>query len=317
MTDLPCFVGFDTSNYTTSASVCDINGNVIANIKKPLPVKEGERGLRQSDAVFHHTYNMFEVLSTLEKNTGDIKIIAVGASERPRDAEGSYMPCFLVGRDMAKAYSVASKSGYYGFSHQAGHIMAALYSSGRTDLTESEFLAFHISGGTTDILHVKPSEEHVFDINQIGGSLDLKAGQLIDRIGVLMGLKFPCGPEMERHAMNFNGSVKAVPCIQDKFFCNLSGAENKARELFDKNADPVETSAFVLEFIRKTLYTLSENLKKEFALPIIYAGGVASCSILKESLSEFGSFAVPEFSSDNAAGTALLTRYKYLKQSNG
>ena len=153
-----CFVGFDTSNYTTSVAVCDADGSVIANLKAPLPVKEGERGLRQSDAVFAHIKN----LPTLADRLADVlrqgfEPVAVGVSSTPRDAEGSYMPCFLSGVAAARSFAAAKGLTVYEFSHQSGHIMAAAYSSGYADkLLEKPFLAFHVSGGTTEMLLVKP-----------------------------------------------------------------------------------------------------------------------------------------------------------------
>jgi hypothetical protein len=69
-----CFVGIDTSNYTTSVAIADEQGRIVANLKAPLPVKAGERGLRQSDAVFAHVKNLPELmqvkLSKLNQKSG-------------------------------------------------------------------------------------------------------------------------------------------------------------------------------------------------------------------------------------------------------
>ena len=63
----PLFVGFDTSNYTTSAAVCDADGEVLLNARTLLPVREGERGLRQSDAVFFHVRNLPDLLGQVRE----------------------------------------------------------------------------------------------------------------------------------------------------------------------------------------------------------------------------------------------------------
>ncbi|MBQ7930319.1 MAG: peptidase M22, partial [Clostridia bacterium] len=92
------FLGIDTSNYTTSAAICDGEGNILLNAKAPLPVKEGERGLRQSDAVFHHVKNLPEVsrqAGRIMDENREKTLVSVGCSATPRDSDGSYMPCFL------------------------------------------------------------------------------------------------------------------------------------------------------------------------------------------------------------------------------
>ena len=305
------FLGFDTSNYTTSVAAADENGNIIANVKKLLPVKDGERGLRQSDAVFHHTNALPDILDEVKALIGGEKIIAVGASERPRDAVGSYMPCFLVGRAAAKSAALSAGVPYYDFSHQCGHVMAALYSAKKTELVGQDFVAFHLSGGTTDILLVESDKERIIKATRIGGTKDINAGQAIDRAGVMAGLHFPCGAELEKYALAYDGQVKVKICV-DGLDCNLSGVENKAKELYEKSKSREAVAATVFEYVSKTVKTLTENVLEKYPdIPIIYSGGVASSVILKNTLAEYGSFAEPKFSSDNAAGTALLTAQKY------
>ncbi len=311
---LPCYVGIDTSNYTTSAAVCTLDGRIAANLKLPLPVKSGEVGLRQSDAVFAHVKNLPLIMDRLSAELGGCEPIAVGVSERPRDAEGAYMPCFLSGVAVARAFSAgAGNIPVYGFSHQRGHIMAAVYSSGRQELLLSDFIAFHVSGGTTEALLVHPRAGG-FDVKIIGETLDLNAGQAVDRAGVMLGLGFPCGPELESLALE---NTKKVPreriSVRDGC-CNLSGLENLAAKLYRETGDRALTAAFVLDFIGRTLLKMTEALRGAHGnLPVLYAGGVMSNSIIKKMLSVGGNeyFAEPAFSSDNAAGIALLCRIKH------
>ncbi|MBR6917852.1 MAG: peptidase M22, partial [Clostridia bacterium] len=257
------FFGFDTSNYTTSFAVCDEEGKVELNFKKLLSVKEGERGLRQSDAVFQHTVNLELVSSAIEEFISlhtDCELCAAGASVKPRDVAGSYMPCFLVGKG---ASSVAAASGAvpcYDFSHQAGHVAAALYSSGAMDLVGKRFAAFHVSGGTTEILLINGFTNSTFDIELIGGTKDLNAGQLIDRIGVLMGHPFPAGRCLERDAsLNTERIPKVHTCVSG-LECNLSGIENIAAELYDAAKSREIVSDYVLSSVAATLSELTSNL---------------------------------------------------------
>jgi len=299
-------LGIDTSNYTTSAAVVE-DGIVKQNLKAPLPVKEGERGLRQSDAVFAHVKNLPELMAQLEYTDFD----AVGVSAYPRDCEGSYMPCFLCG--IAAASTAAASLGVplIEVSHQAGHIRAAVYSSGREELIGGEHLAFHVSGGTTEILHVCGS-----NIELIGGTLDLNAGQVIDRSGVMLGLKFPCGRELEALASEGKTPVKPKVSVVGTE-CNLSGVENKVREMIASGEDKRNIAAYVFEFIGATIERLTENaLIKYPGLPVLYAGGVMSNRLMRGRLNKRfeAYFAEPEFSSDNACGTALLAYDKYMKE---
>ena len=313
------FVGIDTSNYTTSAALCDEAGNVLCNAKLLLPVAEGERGLRQSDAVFHHVRNLPTVVEQLRQTVAEIgedgEIVAIGVSARPRDAEGSYMPCFLSGVAAAETAGAVLGVPVLTFSHQAGHIMAALYSANATHLIGQHFAAFHVSGGTTEVLEVNPHVEHVFGVTLLGGTNDINAGQAIDRAGVYMGLRFPAGAEMERRAETYAGKLPQAKVAVRGMTCNLSGVENKARQMFDKTGDTAMTSAFVLDFVGRTLCGLRDGVREALGdLPIVYAGGVMSCRAIRQMLAEEGAyFAQPQFSSDNAAGTALLARYTYLK----
>ncbi len=314
------FVGIDTSNYTTSLALCTYEGEIVANIKQILDVDDGKRGLRQSDALFAHTKNLptlTDRLSDVIDSYPDAEICAVGYSAYPRDVEGSYMPCFLAGRACAHSFASGRGCSVYKFSHQAGHIQAALYSSGCEEEILSQayecggkFAAFHVSGGTTEILLVDTSDGKM-NISLIGGTRDINAGQAIDRAGVMMGMKFPCGREMEAVSTAHQNPVKI--CVNG-LYCNLSGLENQSQRIFEKNHDVGEVSAFVFDFVGRTLFKLTQNLREIYpSIPVLYAGGVMSNGAIKTVLSgERAYFAKPEFSSDNAAGIALLCRKIYI-----
>lgn len=305
---MPDVLGVDTSNYTTSAAIWR-NGEIIQQ-KKLLPVREGELGLRQSDAVFHHVRQLPEVLDALP--FADAEIACVGVSSRPRDQEGSYMPCFLAGCSVAKAVSLACHAPLFTFSHQKGHIAAALYSAGRLSLLAEPFLAFHVSGGTTEAVLVRPDPERILHTELVAQSLDLKGGQAVDRVGKMLGLSFPSGPALERLAEKSDARFSLRPCLKGAD-CSLSGIENQCSKMLSEGRAPEDVASFCLQSILAALDGMAEVLLKSCGkLPLVFAGGVMSNGMIRKALTEkYGAFfAAPEFSSDNAAGVALLAAVK-------
>ena len=302
------FVGFDTSNYTTSVAVLD-DSNKIVQQKKILQVKQGEKGLRQSDAVFQHTVN----LPTLVDNIDFVDIKGVGVSVRPRSIEGSYMPCFLVGKAVATSVAKTNNVNLYETSHQIGHVLAALYSCNKLELVKDKFIAFHLSGGTTEALLVEPDENEVIKATLVAKSNDLKAGQAIDRAGVMLGMKFPCGKELDDLAKLSDKQFNIKPSM-DGLNCSLSGVENKAKRMFDNKEKSADIAKFVLTYIAKTVEAMLFNVIVEYGdMPILFSGGVSSNSLLRNTiLSKFDAFfADPIFSCDNAAGLAVYAKLKH------
>ncbi len=300
-------LGIDTSNYTTSVAICD-NGIITENIRIPLPVAEGGVGLRQSDAVFAHIKNMPQLMNSIRSDISDIN--AVGVSSRPRDAAGSYMPCFLSGVAVASSISKSLNVPLYEFSHQAGHIRAAMYSA-NVDF-EDIFYAYHLSGGTFELLQAK-REDGTFKVDIIGGSKDVTAGQLIDRVGVKLGLSFPCGAALEKLANDFKGEKTKPKISVNGLFCNMSGAENMCCKMIDAGMDKSQVAFFLTEFIRATLEKMTDNLILEKSrADIIFSGGVSSNKTLAGFMQKkYGAYcAEPQFSQDNAAGIALLCMEK-------
>ncbi len=304
-------LGIDTSNYTTSVAIFD--GESIVQKKRLLPVKQGERGLRQSDAVFHHTKALPELIEALFL-CGDFSgnVTSVGFSFAPTTEKGSYMPCFLAGENAARSVAAATGVPIHSFSHQQGHIAAALYSADRLSLLNEQFVAFHVSGGTTDAVLCEPSKGDIFTVSNLFSSNDLKAGQAIDRIGVKMGFSFPCGKELEREALLSKKVYKSKIKLYNGD-CSLSGLENKALKMLSMGESNCDVSKYILTYIADTLSAMTENILNEYgSIPLVFAGGVMSNSIIKEILtSRFECFfAKPEFSCDNAAGIAVLTALK-------
>lgn len=311
-------LGIDTSNYTTSVAILSLEGELIANIKKLLPVKPGERGLRQSDAVFNHTVNIPELMSEAGALLSECEIVAVGVSATPRNEEGSYMPCFLCGIAAAQSISAPLGVPLYRFSHQCGHIMAAVYSSGEFDLLEREFGAFHISGGTTELVRVRPTDTG-FETELIGGTADLNAGQIIDRIGVYLGMRFPAGPSLEAEALKNTEKIPKKKISINGMTVNLSGLENMAIKLYKDTENASITAAFVFDFIGRAISAMLDAYNEQYGdSKVVLAGGVMCNSIIKKMLSEKYDvcFAEPSMSADNAVGIAALTMRAYKSEKN-
>ena len=300
------FLGIDTSNYTTSCAFFQPETGCITQNKKLLPVKAGELGLRQSDAVFHHVQQLPELFSGLrEQNDGEIA--AIGVSVRPRPVDGSYMPCFEVGRSAAETLGAALGVPVFPFSHQEGHIRAAMFGAGCAESLPDRFVAFHVSGGTTEALLVTRKKAG-FDAELIACSLDLKAGQAVDRVAGMLSLPFPGGACLEKLALENTSKISVRPCIKG-LNCCLSGIENLCRKELDGGAEHSRVAAMCIEFIRASLQKMTEGILGQYGdLPLLYAGGVMSCSIIRKDFEKrFGAyFAPPEYSCDNAAGIALL-----------
>lgn len=302
------FLGFDTSNYTTSAAIYDDVRNVVFTHRRLLDVEHGSIGLRQRDAVFIHTQRIPEVVEELIRKAGPVSLTACAASERPREVDGSYMPCFLVGVSHANVMATALGIPYFAFSHQQGHLAAGAWSAGRLDLLDVPFIALHVSGGTTEILLVNPTENGLFKAKRIGGTTDLAAGQLIDRCGRELGLDFPSGPALEKLALDRTVEKYFVPKQRGLDF-SISGLENKVHELMENGESPSNIAYFVLKSISAVLHNaIRSSLDIYRNMPILCVGGVMSNSIIRQEMEDSfdAIFAKPEYATDNAAGVAIL-----------
>ena len=297
-------IGIDTSNYTTSIAFFD--GETGVNCSRLLPVKQGELGLRQSDAVFAHIKSLPELSGRLFSHVKAEDITAVGVSTKPRWVEGSYMPCFMVGYSHAKMLSELLRVPLVEVSHQQGHVAASLWSAGALHLMDEPHLAWHLSGGTTELLLVEPSGKNV-TCTRIGGTSDISAGQLIDRTGQLLELPFPSGKHLD--AISGGATMTEtfrVKCSNMEF--SLSGVQNKVQQFHAAHNDAAETAAYALRCVAKAVYLASEQALKAYpGLRIVFSGGVASNSLLRDVIAPLNPiFCEPQYSTDNAMGVAIL-----------
>lgn len=262
----------------------------------PLVVPEGQTGLRQNDAYFQHGKNLPELIGRFE-SLRDVAAIAV--SSRPRSVEGSYMPCFMAGVSLAKCLSSALSVKVFEVSHQEGHLAAAIYSSGRTDLFDKSFCAWHVSGGTTELLKVEPS----LRAEVIGGTNDSSAGQIIDRVGKRLGLPFPAGPSLEKLAEKHKKELKRKLTVKGSVF-SLSGLENQALRFIEEGLASEDIAFFVLKSIADVIEKASDTGPYQ---ELLCCGGVMSNAYIKSRLPD-AVWASKETSSDNAVGAAFLAK---------
>lgn len=302
------FLGIDTSNYTTSVALC---GDVDRSVRRLLDVPDGARGIRQSDGVFMHIKQLPSLYEELLKGIDVSEIKAVGVSTRPRSVDGSYMPVFVPGESFARVCAATLGVPLYEFSHQDGHIMAGICSCGDVAGFDGEFYSVHLSGGTCEILKSRFTD-FGFCSEIVGGTKDISAGQLIDRVGVSLGMKFPCGREVTENALLAEKSKLRLSVSADGGYINLSGAETQAIRLVD-SADKAQLCRAVLECIGKSLIKALCGVGAE---KVLMVGGVSSSEFLKKFLIEEGkgidfSFASSELSTDNAYGIARLAQRRY------
>jgi len=312
-------LGIDTSNYRTSLCLIDFQGEIIAEKKELLTVKQGERGLQQSEAVFQHIKRLPELAESFYPK--EYQIAAVTVSTRPRPVEGSYMPVFKVGESWAKGIAGFLRVPLFETTHQEMHIAAGEYSALKRPFN-NKFLAVHLSGGTSEILECTRKPDG-YDIQLLGGTLDLHAGQLIDRIGVALGLPFPAGPYLEELGQR-SGDNFRVPSTVKGYHFHFSGAETQLLKAIQTQLEsPVNIARATEQCIANTLekvirYAITQQKPKE----VLIVGGVAANTYIKQRLTkrlEHPSvgcslyFADPAYSGDNAFGVARIGLEKWHK----
>ncbi len=298
-------LGIDTSNYATSIAVyCTDKNEIIYDDKQFLPVKAGGLGLRQSDAVFHHTQALPQMLCKMRENLGTAQIGMVGVAKTPRSIEGSYMPCFLAGVNAAAALCAGANLPLVETSHQQGHITAAIFATGNEQLYKAKKIIFHVSGGTTELLLCDGLDK----TEKIGGTTDLFAGQAVDRVGVKLGFSFPAGAQLSEIAQNCNEKINVSVSVKG-VECSFSGLENKCNKLIDEGKPHDYIAKFCLLHVAKTVSELIKAARLMHGnLPVLCAGGVMSSEIIRkyvEDKTENVCFVESKYSSDNAIGVAV------------
>ncbi len=306
------FLGIDTSCYTTSVAA-EINGQMIS-LKKPLKVKSGECGLRQSEAFFQHSKNLPVLFEELKNQLSNYQYgdIVISVSSKPRSVEGSYMPVFTAGQGYGRALAAMLEAKLIETSHQDGHIMAAIYSCKNYSIMEKPFLTYHISGGTTELLLVERLESG-FKCEIVGGTKDLSAGQFIDRIGVNLGYDFPCGKFVDYSACEYMGDkLKIKTCVKEGYI-NFSGEETRYERMLNTECDKDYITYCTMKCIANSLRESIEFAKTKYNVEnVLMVGGVSSSRFIRSEFEDIPCvfFAEPELCTDNAVGVCVLGRMR-------
>ena len=315
-------LGLDTSNYRSSLAAVSLEGEILLNRLELLPIEQGKRGLRQSDALYLHLKQLKGMDAALREALGGRRIVAVAASAAPRSRPDSYMPVFEAGETLGRLMAAVLEVSFFPTSHQLGHLRAAR--RGTALEGERDFLALHLSGGTTDLLAVRGTE-----VTQLGSGLDLHVGQLVDRVGVAMGLPFPAGLELEKLAeRGHSRALLGCSMAGGDLSCHFSGAETKALSwIREGKMSPEDTAREIFDLIARTIARMLLAGRRAAGLDrALLCGGVASSSLframLEDRLSRCGAapevcFGDPDLSGDNAVGGALIGADEYRNNTGG
>lgn len=318
------FLGIDTSNYTTSLAVVDEEGVLLEDKRRILPVEAGKHGLQQSTALFCHLKNLPELISTIFNGIEAKGLLAVAASSKPRPQESSYMPVFKAGEGFAQSIAAVLGLPFYRTTHQEGHVSAGIWSIKKEELAKA--LVFHLSGGTTELLLIKkiPECNMQYKIEILGSSSDIQAGQLIDRVGVSLGLPFPSGPALEKLAMECDNLVGGkekgvlIPSSVKGLAISFSGAETKAKEYLRHNVPRARIARAVEHCVAVSVEkVIRRAIESTMVKDVVIIGGVAANGYLRNRLRQrlehraVGArlhFPESRYCSDNAVGVGLIAR---------
>lgn len=311
---MKAYLGIDTSCYTTSVAILSETGDLVAAKRRILQVKTGGRGLAQSEMLYQHTRNLPVLMEELAAAAGTVELAAIGVSSRPRPLEESYMPAFLAGLGMARSLGAMLARPVLAISHQENHLEAGLWSAGGPG--SGPFLMFHVSGGTTDLLRAQAGDEPGrWHLEQLGGSRDLHAGQMIDRIGVALGLHFPAGPALE--ALAGETVPEALPISVQGAWCSLSGPLSAAERLLAKgNVDEAALAAGILRVVAQSIIRMAKKAAEDTGIrQFLLVGGVMANRQIRQDVLDaavrYGwqiHFAEAAYSSDHAVGCASAVR---------
>ncbi|NCB41703.1 MAG: O-sialoglycoprotein endopeptidase [Clostridia bacterium] len=296
------YLGLDTSNYTTSVAIVNENDEILEDVRIPLSVKNGEKGLRQSEALYQHWSNLPSMLEPL-LTVYSKKFKAVCVSGKPRPAKDSYMPVFNAGISVAKVIAASLSVEMFLTTHQEGHFRAGIY--GNNLKRNQPFIAAHLSGGTLELIHVAKQTYTI-----IGGTKDISYGQLLDRAGNLLNIPFPSGAFLDQLANSYRFRKETnplAPIFNENSWLNLSGLETQLKKIVGSYSKE-EVAGFLMDRIADSLISIIEEAKNNYKVKqVLVTGGVASSNFLRQTCLNFGYFfAQPSLCSDNAVGVALM-----------
>jgi N6-L-threonylcarbamoyladenine synthase len=319
-------LAIESSCDETSASIC-IDGKILSNIIANQTIHEQYGGVVPELASRAHIQNIVPVVdAAIKKAASQIQdsrlmiddIDAVAFTQSP-----GLIGSLLVGAQFAKSLSLALNKPLIAVHHMQAHVLANLISDAKPTFP---FLCLTVSGGHTQIVIAHSA----LQLEIIGETIDDAAGEAFDKTAKMLGLPYPGGPLIDKHAQN--GNAKAFKFAEPKIAgLNFSFSGLKTSVLYFLQAELKKDKNFIKKNLNdlcaSVQYTiiniLMQKLKKATEQTgikqVCIAGGVSANSGLRNSLKEYGSTYnwqtfIPafEYCTDNAAMIAITGYYKYL-----
>ena len=309
-------LGIETSCDDTCASIL-IDNKIITNIVNSQKIHSNYGGVYPEMASRNHLNNIsITVEEAITKaNINKKNISAVGYTYGP-GLNGS----LLVGSIFAKSFSYSLNIPSIAINHMYGHIFANFIDG---PMPNFPFLCLVISGGHTQLVKVDSFNK----ITLLGETLDDAIGEAYDKIGKMLGLKYPGGPKIDKYAsLGNNKSFKFPKANIDNYNFSFSGIKtavlyflrNKPKNFIEENINDLCAS------IQKTLIDMLMDklilaIKNTDIKEICIGGGVACNNGIKNRLYELKEnmnlniyIPKPEYCTDNAAMIAKIAYIKYI-----
>ena len=311
----PVVIGFDTSNYRTSVAAVTLDGEILVNHRELLPVSSGERGLRQSDAVFAHIRQLRNSEEALREKLKGTWIAAVAASTKPRDGGESYMPVFQVGHTAGSM--MAAALAFSGFRYLHSRQQTDFYHSLPVSRTRL-FLAVNLNSfliAAVPCLLMSLVSAMIIQISTGAATcVPWALGQTCLQLCFFLGF---CMTALLAVVKGKSGALLGVSLENGDLTCHLSGAETKVQQWIREGSMAREDMAReIYDLLARTLVRmLKAGAEKSGCREALVTGGVAASALLRQLMAERKAktrgcpeivFGRPEMSGDNAVGVALI-----------
>ena len=313
-------LAIESSCDETSASII-VNGKVLNNIVATQSVHEKYGGVVPELASRAHQENLIPVVHEALSTAGISKkeLSAIAVTRGP-----GLMGSLLVGVSFAKAFAKALDIPLIDVNHMQAHVLAHFIEEPRPSFP---FICLTVSGGHTQLVLVK---DHL-TMEVIGETQDDAVGEAFDKTAKLLGLPYPGGPLLDRHAKEGNPKAFTFPVTRMPGL-NYSFSGIKTAVLYFLRDRLAEQPNFITDnladlcasiqytLVEMLLIKLKEAMKQTGVTEVAIAGGVSANSGLRAALSALSqrkgwTLYVPESEhcTDNAAVIAMAAHFKYLR----
>jgi len=317
-------LGIESSCDDTSAAVI-CNGKVLSNVVANQEVHSKYGGVVPELASRAHQQNIVPVVQQAIEKAGIKKedLSAIAFTRGP-----GLMGSLLVGASFAKSLALGLNVPLIDVNHMQAHILAHFIMEEGSTIPPFPFICLTISGGHTQIVKVT---DH-FNMEILGETIDDAVGEAFDKSAKILGLPYPGGPYIDKHAQL--GNPKAYPFTKPKvgdMDFSFSGLKTGILYFIQKQQriNPNFIAENLNDICASIQYTIIEilmdklkNAVKHTGIQhIAIAGGVSANSEIRKRLStadkHFGwTTYIPkfEYTTDNAAMIAITGYLKYLNK---